>query len=155
MIKVIQDEMEFKIEYELKNWKTKEIQIIKAPERIFDLNFKEIVSIFGNYGFGLNIAELTFLLIFHLEGWGIIRLPLNRYHWSTDYILTPLKREFMIEEESLFCKGCPDFLLTNNKKKEFKFVEIKQWEDSLNDNQIRWVEKYNYNVFITRLISQR
>ena len=141
------------MKYTLEHYQTGKIQVIEIPAKFFNINLKEIFYILDRYSctFELNCVELIFLIIFHLEGWIMHRLPFNKSNPVIKYATRILYDEFNIKVESLFGKGCPDFLLTNKEDKKFRFVEIKHSENSLSSHQVNWIKKYNCDVFIAKL----
>ncbi len=140
------------MKYTIENWKTGQIQVKNISNKVFNRKIKEIIPTLSKYNCKfLNIIEMIFVLVFESEGWKIIRLPLRKKDPILMYVEIMLTKELAIKDDSLFGKGCPDLLLYDLERKKFRFVEIKQTEKSLNKNQIDWIKKYNYEVYVVKL----
>lgn len=137
--------------YTLENWRTREIDIRKYPNGIFELTLQEIIkSLLSHHGRVLNFNELIFFLTFTLEGWKVYCTPLNRSGFASRYILDVLVEKYEIDYGALAKGGCPDFLLVNEKDHTFRFVEVKASEKSLNKKQVEWSKKFPYDLYIAK-----
>lgn len=144
----------------IEHWQTGEINIHNTPSEVFNTSLSQFaeysISFSFSYSpclFNLNFSEIIFALLFHFQGWKIIRLPFGGRGVDA-YVYSYLYKNFGIVPEEISGAGCPDFLLIRNNK-EFKFIEVKFSELSLNKNQVLWSEKNKYDLFVYKLAPVR
>ena len=143
--------MEITNRYTLEDWRAREIEIRSIPEPVLTLElekvlekaFREIRSV------DLNPIELVFSCIFLHQGWRVVRTPMSQNHPVQESTAVAIERATGVDD-GLYGSGVPDFFLWKSTG-EYRFVDIKASEGSLNENQREWAETYDWDLFVAQL----
>lgn len=137
--------------YTLESYAKKSISTFEVPKEVYHYNWGQILFMHAaNDARILNLTEIFFLILFTHQELEVYTLPLSKSSYLDACKVAALyEMGYTIATDALYGEGCPDFLLLSKcEKRCFKFVEVKPPNGQLSDSQIRWFEKYPYDIEI-------